>query len=316
MPKQIPQQPRVPAILTVAEFMTRFRTDEACQEHLKKVRWGENLERFECPACQHRKGWWLERRQLVECADCHRQTSVLAGTVLQGTRTELWKWFWALYLLAYDKKGVAALEFAKQADLSYTTAWLILHKIRSNMHKRDQRYLLHGLVEMDETYVGGEDRGHVGRYAEKKTPVAIAVELNDPGRPHRIALETLEKVTGKALKAFADRHLEPGTKVRSDGLRAYRALGRAGYPHEAEVTGGGTAAIEKFPWLHTFISNLKRMILGTHHHVGPKYLDNYLAEFVYRANRRWREQNLFDRLLRAALGSKALTRRELIAGVS
>ena len=316
MPKQIPPQPSIPPIMSVAEFMDRFRSDEACHEHLRKARWGEKLERFECPVCHHRKGWWLVRRKLVECPDCHRRTSVLAGTLLQGTRTALWKWFRALYVLAHDKKGLAALERAKQAQLSYTTAWLMLQKLRVNMHKRDQLYLLQGLVEMDETYVGGEDRGHIGRYAEKKTPVAIAVELNEQGRPHRIALGALEKVTGKALTDFADRHFKPGTQVRSDGLRAYRALARAGYPHEAQTTGGGPAAVEKFPWLHTFISNLKRMILGTHHHVAPKYLDDYLAEFVYRANRRWREENIFERLVRAALGAKALTRRELVAGAN
>jgi len=93
-------------------------------------------------------------------------------------------------------------------------------------------------------------------------------------------------------------------------------VAKAGYAHEAIITGSGKAAAQTFPWLHTFIGNMKRMILGTYHSVSPKHLDDYLAEFNYRTNRRWIEASLFDRLIEAALCCKAITHKELVAGAS
>lgn len=306
----------LPSVMNVGEFMARFGTHEACLEHLRKVRWGENLERFACPACGHAHGWWLARRELVECCDCHRQSSVTAGTVFHRIRSPLWKWFWAIYQVAQDKKGIAAMELAKQISVSYSTAWLMLQKLRRAMRCRDERYVLQGLVEVDETYVGGKAEGTTGRGADKKTPVAVALELRIDGKPGRVAMRAIPRPDGHCLRRFAERKIRKGTTLKTDGWGAYRRVAQAGYQHEATVTGGGKVAVQTFPWLHTFIANMKRMILGTYHSVSPKHLDNYLAEFDYRANCRWLEANLFDRLIEAALASKAVTNRELVTGVS
>src|SRR5262245_26336173 len=98
----------LPKVLTVAEFHERFGTQEGCLARIKELRWGADLERFTCPACGHAQGWWLPRRELVECHECHHQVSVTAGTVFHRLRSPLWKWFWAAYQLAQDKKGIAA----------------------------------------------------------------------------------------------------------------------------------------------------------------------------------------------------------------
>ncbi len=308
----------------VATFHGKFGADQACLQHLKQVRWGLNLERFECPDCGHGQGWWLQKRQLVECRDCHRQTSVTAGTALHRIRTPLWKWFWAMYQLAQDTesdqggstKGIAALELAKQIAVSYGTAWLMLHKLRRAMRDRTQRYTLHGLVEVDETYVGGQTSGRGGRGAAKKTAVAVAVELDNERKPRRIAMGVLAKVDGHSLKRFVTQAIEKGSKLRTDGWGSCRSVAKAGYSHEAIKTAGGKAAVQTFPWLHTFIGNMKRMILGTYHSVSAKHLDDYLAEFTYRANHRWLEAKLFERLVVAAVAAKPITCRQLIAGDS
>ena len=311
--------------MTVGEFHERFGTQEACLGHLRRVRWGTDLERFVCPECGHTHGWWLAKRQLVECAECHRQTSVTAGTVFHGVRSPLWQWFWAVYQLAQDTegdqggspKGIGAIELAKQVGVSYTTACLMLHKLRAAMRSREQRYSLRGLVEVDECCVGAQAHdGSTGRGARSKTPVAVAVELTPDGKPGHIALETVARVNSRSLTRFAKRHISRGAMLKTDGWGAYDNVAAAGYQHRTIVTGGGAGAIEAFPWMHTFISNAKRMILGTYHHVKAKHLDQYLAEFTYRANRRWREESLFDRLLIAALGTKAVTYRQLVTGGS
>ena len=194
----------------------------------------------------------------------------------------------------------------------------MLHKLRRAMRHRNQSYRLDGLVEVDECYVGGtaEGTGTVGRGAANKTAVGVALELDAAGKPRRVALDTLTKVDGHSLRKFAEQSIAQGSMLRTDGWGAYKPVAKAGYRHKAIVTGGGPKAVEKFPWLHTFIGNLKRMILGTYHSVSPKHLAHYLAEFAYRANRRWIEANLFDRLLIAAVNDKAVTYKQLVAGGS
>jgi transposase-like protein len=319
MPDRCPDRhkPPLPKVLTVAEFAHRFTDEAACVEHLRNLRWGPDLERFACPRCGHGRGWWLSRRQLVECGECHHQTSVTAGTVFHRLRSPLWKWFWAVYQLAQDKKGVAALELAKQIGVSYATAWLMLHKLRRAMRRANQAAILEGLVEVDETYIGGsaEDSGTTGRGAASKTPVAVALEL-EHGKPRRVALRRLERVDGHCLRRFARAAIRRGSTLRTDGWGSYRRVVEAGYGHEEIVTGGGKKAIVKFPWLHTFVGNLKRMILGTYHSASPQHLDGYLAEFAFRANHRWQEASLFDCLLRAATNDKAVTYRQLVTGGS
>jgi transposase-like protein len=310
------RQARVAKVMDVGTFFERFGTDERCHEHLKATRWGANLERFACPACGHGKGWWLTNRRLVECCDCHHQASVTAGTALHGVRSDLWKWLWAIYQLAQDKKGIAAMELAKQVRVGYDTAWVILHKVRRAMRTRNERYMLEGLVEVDETYVGGTEKGRIGRGVDKKVPVAVALEVTPAGKPRRLAMGLVKNVSATCLGAFVKKAVKKGSTLRTDGWSAYPCVAKEGYGHIIETLGSGPAASEKFPFLHTFIGNLKRMILGTHHSVAPKHLDNYLAEFSYRANRRWSEANLFDRLVVAVLGAKPVTRKQLVTGVS
>ena len=308
-----PKHP-MPKIPDVASFMRQFSDDDACTAHLRDKRWGPNLERFMCPDCGHDYGWWLPTRGLVECRMCHHQTSPTAGTVFHGARVPLWKWFWAMYQEAHSKKGIAAMALAKQIQVCYQTAWAMLQKLREAMRQRCQRYVLQGLVEIDETYVGGREPGRPGRGVEKKVPVAVAVELDEDKRPRRIALESVARVDARSLKAFTQANVKKGSCLRTDGWGSYRSVAKAGYEHEAIVTGGGDQAVTVFPWIHTFIGNMKRMILGTYHSVSAKHLNRYLAAFVYRANRRWMEANLFDRLVIAALEGKPLTFGQLTTG--
>jgi hypothetical protein len=101
----------------------------------------------------------MAARQVHECALCAYQCSVTAGTIFHKTRTPLSSWFWAIYRMSHDKKGISAMQLAKEIGVSYPTAWLMLHKIRKAMSDRDQHYRLSGLVEVDEGYVGGEEHG-------------------------------------------------------------------------------------------------------------------------------------------------------------
>ncbi len=138
------------------EFQERFPDDVACLEYLAASRWPEG---YRCPACGSERAWILERRHLWECTDCHRQTSVTAGTVMHGTRTPLRLWFWAAYLVATHTPGISAKQLQRQLGLSrYETAWLILQKLRRAM-VAPEREPLCGEVEVDEGFLGGVDPG-------------------------------------------------------------------------------------------------------------------------------------------------------------
>ena len=153
------------------EFESRFRTEEACWDYLVSMRWPDG---FVCPNCQGREAW-RTGRSLFHCTDCGRQVSVTAGTVFQGTRKPLQVWFHAMWWITSQKNGASAKGLQQSLGLgSYQTAWTWLHKLRRAM-VRPGRDRLGGLVEVDETYVGGREDAP-GRGAENKTLVAIAVE--------------------------------------------------------------------------------------------------------------------------------------------
>ena len=157
---------------TLLEFERRFASDESCREYLAALRWPEG---FRCPRCGHERSW-LNSRGLCECAACHRQTSVIAGTIFQDTRKPLTLWFRAMWYVTSQKTGVSALGLQRVLGLgSYETAWAWLHKLRRAM-VRPGRDRLQGTVEVDETYWGGERPGKRGRGAEGKSLVVVAAE--------------------------------------------------------------------------------------------------------------------------------------------
>ncbi len=107
------------------DFQKHFSTEEACQEHLFSMRWKEG---FCCPRCGHKKYYLISNRRLYQCQDCSYQASLTAGTVFHKTHTHLQKWFWAIFLVADDKRGYSALALANSINVSYPTAWLMLQK--------------------------------------------------------------------------------------------------------------------------------------------------------------------------------------------
>jgi len=164
-------------------------------------------------------------RQVHECAACGYQCSVAAGTIFHKTRTPLSSWFWAIYRMSHDKKGISAMQLAKEVGVSYPTAWLMLHKIRKAMGDRDQGYRLSGLVEVDEGYVGGEEhgpgrRGRGGKPgARSKSGEAVAVERRGAGKPRQ------KPVPGfAALEGIPDASAATIEKFLTGKVRARRVL--------------------------------------------------------------------------------------------
>lgn len=298
---------------TLQEFQAAFPDEESCGEALRQARWPKG---FVCPRCGHAGSSWIATRRLEQCSRCRYQCSVTAGTVFHRTRIPLLTWFWAIFFVARHKKGISALQLQRDTGLgSYQTAWTLLHRLRSAL-QRPPGVRLRGLVEADETYVGGPERGRRGgREVLNKSIVAVAVEQrrHSAGRARLAVLEGVSFVEdlGPFLRGVID---ASRTTVRTDGFAGYFGLEAVGVRHDRKVQGRDRAHSSKIlPWSHTIFGNLKTWLRGTFHGVSRKHLQRYLDEFVYRFDRRWREGELFGFVLRRAAHGDPLPYSRLVA---
>lgn len=288
-------------IIPVKEFRAKYSTEEDCWKYLVKHRWPNG---FVCPKCLNQEAHWQAGRGIYWCKKCEYQVSVTAGTVFHSTNLKLPDWFWAVYRMAQDKKGFSAMQLMKEIDVSYPTAWSVLHKIRCAMKERDKQYRLKGPVELDDAYLGGESKGKRGRGAEGKSPILVAVEKRQTLEEIKlgyVAICIVKSLSSAEVMSFVNSKIIPGSIIETDGLSIYNVLDDLDFCHKPTVTENGSKAKELFPWVHIVIGNLKRFILGTHHHADPKYLRLYVAEYCYRLNRRFHEDELFEHLLKACL---------------
>lgn len=136
---------------TLIEFMELYPTEDACRQAIFEHRWPDG---FVCPRCGHQRAWYLRGRGLYECACCHHQGSLTAGTILARTRTDLRKWFLAIWLLASTKKAPSAAELSRQLGVTAKTAWLMRRKVTHAMARRRGELPLRGSVELDEGFLG------------------------------------------------------------------------------------------------------------------------------------------------------------------
>ena len=271
------------------------------------MRWPEG---FRCPRCGHDHYYEIKTRPLFECTKCHYQATVIAGTVLEKTRTNLVIWFWAIYLVAHDKRGHSAISLSEELGVSYKTAWLMLHKIRKAMGERDLKYMLSGIVELDDAFFGAPTEGGKRGRGTDKTPVLIGLSLNKHGYPLNVKMQVVPNVKKDTLVDFAHSFIESGSKISSDAYRSYKQLAVAGYDHEAKEFNHKDNP-DHLKWLHTVVSNVKAFIAGTFHGLDAKHLQAYLNEFCYRFNRRRFKGELFNRLVKCCLSSPTITFTEL-----
>jgi hypothetical protein len=299
---------------SLPEFEARFPDDAACARWLFERRWPDG---FCCPGpgCGHDKGWELERGVLlVECARCHRQTSVTAGTVLHRSHLPLRLWFLAAWLVATHRNGISARQLGLQLGLgSYKTAWLLLRKLRRAMVDPG-RGPLAGLVEVDETSLPFRTRdepvaARPGRAHEGKLLVAGAVEIRGKG-PGRVRLAAIEDYSAATLSAFVAAAIAGGSTVVSDGWSGYATL--KDVKHDPKVV-GPMAAHVVLPWVHRVFANAKRWGLGVYHGLRRTHLQTYLDEFVFRFNRRHAPAAAFERLLGLAVGLQPASYEMLIS---
>ena len=271
---------------SISELDTWFKTEQDCCQYLFEMRWPNG---FECPRCRSVE-YWTSNRNLFVCKKCEFQISLTAGTIFHRSRKPLRIWFDAIWHITSQKYGANALGLMRILQLgSYHTAWEWLHKLRRAM-VRPGRDKLRGVVEVDETYIGGKRAGKSGRGAEGKALVIIAVEDTAEGKGKkgigRIRLRRISDASGDNLLQFIKDNIEEGSTIRTDSWTGYSGVKNAGYRHIA-VYGFSTIGEDLLPLVHLIAPLLKRWLLGTYQGaVRPGFLDYYLDEYTFRFNRR------------------------------
>lgn len=281
--------------LSFNQFIKRFPDEKACAEYLYQIKWPNG---FVCPVCGHQHCYPIKGYRRYQCAKCHHQTSLTANTVMHRSHLPLKKWFWAMYLVACDKRGISALALAEKIEICYETAWNVLRRIRAAMETRDAHYKVGQIVEFDDAYFGAKIKGVRGRGAGNQD-VFIAVSKDEDGRPTYLKMQVTDNVQIPSVAKFATECIASGSVVQTDSFKSYRKPLAKDYTHEAQDFDPNS---EHLRWLHRITGNAKAFINGTYHGTSTKHLQMYLSEFCYRFNRRSFGGAIFDRLLVAIAG--------------
>jgi len=297
--------------MNLIEFEKEFNTEEQCREYLFKLRWKDG---YHCPRCQCDKAWQVSGVK-YKCHNCGYQTSVIAGTIFQGTHKPLTLWFRAIWYVTSQKNGTSALNLQRILGLgSYETAWTWLHKLRRAM-VRQGRDKLNGTVEVDEAFIGAPGKGGKrGRGAENKVLLAVAVEISDK-KIGRIRIGVIDSASSENLHGFIETTIEKGSTIVTDGWRGYNGLTEKGYFQEIKKR---KAEDEDtlLPHVHTIISLLKRWLLGTlQGSCSKEHIAYYLDEYTFRFNRRKSKSRgmLFYRLLQNAVQLQSTSYDDIIS---
>lgn len=282
------------------DIQKRFDSEDACRDYLFKLRWPDG---FVCPVCGFRDYYHITTRHKFACKSCRYQASVTAGTVMDRSHLSLRTWIWSIYLVSRDKRGYSAMQLSRVLNLPYNTAWFLLHRIRNAMAERDNRYMLKGIVELDDTYLGKAKKGSKRGRGTAKSKVVIALSKGEDGKPQYVKMQVVPDLKGKTIAKFAKCSIVEGATVQTDAYHSYRKPLAEKHLHEYQVF---DADSDMLKWLHIIVSNAKAFVSGTFHGLGKKHLQSYLDEFCYRFNRRAMGCVIFDRLLLAVTQSAPL----------
>src|SRR6266568_1909696 len=296
---------RPPFPKTLRQFQSDFATEEACQRYLAACRWPDG---FTCPRCGHTRADELVNQRRHQCCKCRYQVSLTSGTILHRTKIPLTHWFWAAYLMTTDKRGVSALLLQRQLGLPcYETAWMMLHKLRRAM-VNTAREPLRGDVEVDDTWVGGEQAGRRGsRQLKERRAALVLVAVEKRGQASgRVRMSVIPDFKAATIMPFLTQNVAAGSTIYTDGLKHVARK----QPLRSELRKGAKSAV---PLADRAIGNLQQWLIGTYHGVSKAQLQVYLDEFVFRHNRRKTPAAAFQTLLGLGTGRKS-TEYEQIRG--
>jgi transposase-like protein len=300
-PKEIP-------INNLLQLIKRFPNEETCREFLIQSRWGD------VPVCIYcgntEKIYKIQNGKLLKCSKCRKPFSPKVGTIFEDSALPLQKWFHAIFVVSAHKKGISSCQLARDIEVTQKTAWHMLHRIRLSMGTKPDAKPLNGIVEVDETFVGGVGHGFGKGFNPKKSPVFGMIERGGEAR-----IETIKNVKAETINPIIRKGVTPDSTIMTDNYKGYVGLDKDFKAHKI-INHSAHKYVDGI--VHTnsiegFWSLLKRGITGIYHHVSKEHLHRYCEEFEYRYNsRKLNDSARFGLLLSTCNGRltyKNLTKR-------
>jgi transposase-like protein len=283
---------------TFKQFQAEYPDDAACLGKIMEIQYGGSA--THCPVCKERRQFHLmTKRRAYACQVCGHHIYPCAGTIFHKSRTNLTKWFFAMYLMTSTRHGVAAKEIERQLGVTYKCAWRMCHELRKLMASADYRGPIGGKgkhVEIDETFVGGKLRGAGQKGARSNKVVAFGMVE----REGKMRAGVVPDESAQTLQPIITAHVRRGTTISTDGLRSYHGL-------NLEYTHGTVNHLAKEWKRGEYCTNeieghwslFKRAVRGTHLHISAKHAWKYISEFSYRRNMRHSHTAMFNLLVHA-----------------
>ena len=294
--------------MNLFSFSAHFGTEDDCREHFKLERDKIGLT-CKCGSTEH---FWIKSRLSYECKKCRSRTSLKSGTIMENSNLSFLIWYKTMFLMSVTKKGFSAKEIQKQLGLKrYEPVWAMVHKLRKAMGNRDAKYTLEGMIEFDEAYFTVEsseieqEKGIRGKGAVGKQNVAMMAESTplediDSGKKEKqvrfFKAKVLNGHGGEEINETIKESIDNQSIVFTDKSASYVDIADFVELHIMEKSSKETTE-ETLKWVHIAISNAKRNLLGNYHKIKRKYLQLYLNEFIYKLNRRYFGDSLFERLI-------------------
>ena len=294
--------------MNLFSFSAHFGTEEDCRNHFKSERDKIGLT-CKCGSTEH---FWIKSRLSYECKICRSRTSLKSGTIMENSNLSFLIWYKTMFLMSVTKKGFSAKEIQKQLGLKrYEPVWAMVHKLRKAMGNRDAKYTLEGMIEFDEAYFTVEsseieqEKGIRGKGAVGKQNVAMMAESTplediDSGKKEKqvrfFKAKVLNGHNGEEINETIKESIDNQSIVFTDKSASYVDIADFVELHIMEKSSKETTE-ETLKWVHIAISNAKRNLLGNYHKIKRKYLQLYLNEFIYKLNRRYFGDRLFERLI-------------------
>ena len=297
--------------MNLLTFLERFPDEFSCKTHWKKQREDKGITCKRCGGIVH---YWLKSKWQWQCKDCRFRTTLRSGTMMEHAKLPFRKWYMVMALMTATKKGLSALEIQRQIGHSrYESIWSMMHRIRTGMGLRDDKYKLEDMIEFDEGYFekstpegtklkrgkGSQRQQNVAVMAES-TPIE-SVELSHKSKHCRyFKMKVVNGHNKGAINDIVSENLDEKSIVFSDQANTYVDIADYVDVHITEKS-NKEVTTNTLKWVHIAISNAKRWLLGVHHKIKGMYLQSYLNEFCYKLNRRYFENRLFDRLIIAMI---------------